>query len=242
MEVVSWGNDPVFHPVIQACWRGRMWWPRFTQEGAQQPQGSWNGEKAAGQEEQRSFWATSSLAVFLLPGMGTKWEGDWHTGTTFSTSSPMGIFHQPKCLSYFCPAEEKCAVPSQTLPPLLYLLPAECSGCSCGLPGEWVNRIISSAPLHNCWAGMSHQEQAGNLSNVCLAAVLVQHQGEHRYLCARTPAGHTTGKKTHLSYFMGISCMGSPWRHFHWFWEYLLVCVYMYWPSMMVNISHSSVI
>lgn len=83
-----------------------------------------------------------------------------------STSSFMVIFHQPKCASYFCPAQVMFAIPNQTLLPLLYLLPAECSGCSCGLPGEWVNRIISSAPPHNCSGGMSHQEQAG-ISAVC---------------------------------------------------------------------------
>ena len=55
-----------------------------------------------------------------------------------------------------------------------------CSGCFCGLSEERVNWIISSVLPHKGSAGVSHQEQVGNLSNVSsLAAVLVQHCGEH---------------------------------------------------------------
>lgn len=48
-----------------------------------------------------------------------------------STSSPMGIFHQPKCSSYLFPAETKPTERGQTLLPLPYILPEN-------TPLQWV--------------------------------------------------------------------------------------------------------
>lgn len=149
----------------------------------------WEGSRPG---RSKGFLSTSSSAVFLLPRMGTKWEGDWLTGTFLNLLSH-GDLPSAKEHLLFLP----CWGEQVKLLSVLYLLPAECSGRSCGLPGEWVNRIISSAPPHNCSAGMSHQEQ-GWESQQCLpgCSACAAPRGTQVSLCQSSCRAHYREKNT----------------------------------------------